>query len=83
MKKGMAVDVSCSYEFNFKTFIFHFSTTSFNLPTCHILSTKELIFVFICFSFQERKKIDYSLVVQIKSRILMVCRGCWFRENEN
>lgn len=82
MKKGMAVNVSCSYEF--KTFIFHFSATSFSLPICHILSPKELFnFCFHLVFFSGEKKVDFSLVVQIKSRILMACQGCRFRENEN
>lgn len=83
-EKGMTINVSCIYEFNVKNFVFHFSTTSFNLPICHILSLKELFnFCFHLLFFSEEKKIDYSLVVQIKSRILIACQGCRFRGNEN
>ena len=54
MKKGMAVNVSCIYEFNVKTFIFQLPH-SISLCVTFGQLRNYLIFVFICFSFQEKK----------------------------
>lgn len=54
---------------------------SISLPVT-FCQLKELIFVFICFSFQE-KKIDYSLVGSDQKQNFDGVSSCWFRENEN